>query len=53
MTTVHLKLLASENMGHALVLGHIALIYGMCIFSLHTVSVFVTQLITILFCIDL
>jgi len=32
MTTVLLKLLTSENMVHALVLGHMAFNYGMCIF---------------------
>ena len=32
MTTVLLKLLASENMVHAIVLGHMAGNYGMCIF---------------------
>ena len=32
MITVLLKLLASENMVHVLVLGHTAFNYGMCIF---------------------
>jgi hypothetical protein len=32
MTTVLLKLLASENMVQSLVLGHMAFNYGMCIF---------------------